>query len=69
MCENYVFYSVLAHLRRSGRGKNVKVSIFLKYFFYYGVSVLFDMALVFMCCGIGVPKGNGKAKRQRRLSK
>ena len=28
--ELHVFYSVLVHLRRDGRGKNIRVSIFLK---------------------------------------
>ena len=55
-------------LRRDDSGASSKVSIFLK-LCYYGVSILFVMALVFMCCGIGVSKGNGKAKRHCRLSR
>ena len=42
-------------LRRGGRNKNTKVSIFLKIFLF---SV---MALVFLCYGVGVLNGNGEA--------
>ena len=59
----HVFYSVLVHLRINGERNSVKVSIFLKLFIYHGVSILFVIVLVLMCCGIDVSKGNGKAKR------
>ena len=58
----HVFYSVLALLRRNGRERHIRVSIFLELFIYHGVSILFVMVLVFMCCGIDVSKGKGKAK-------
>ena len=48
--------------------KKFRVSIFLKLFVYHGVSILFVMVLVFMCCGIDVSKGNGKAKWHCGLS-
>ena len=58
-------FSVLVHSRRNGERNNVRVSIFLKLFIYHGVSILFVMVLVFMCCGIDVSKGNGEAKGHR----
>ena len=52
MLKLHLFYSILVHLRRSGGGRNFKVSIFLK-LLHYGISVL--------CYDVCIPDGNGKA--------
>ena len=69
MCEDYMFSILLQCIQTKMVGERVLKEASSWDYLYHGVSILFVMVLVFMCCGIDVSKGNGKAKRASQVVK